>query len=86
MQKEVAKNIIDMMTTHMKELNDSVKFVQDNCSPEELKAYRRGVGYILSEMTERVMDSIYREHPLLLPEGIGYDPGPGATLAEKGSR
>lgn len=83
MQREVAEIIINMMQEHMRNLNESVRLVQERCSAEEFKSYRRGIGHIFAEMGERIMDPIYREHRDLLPEGIEYTPGPGPTLSEK---
>ena len=66
----------------MKELDDSVRIVQESCNDEELKAFRRGIGYVLSELQDRITDPIFREHMDLVPEGIDYAPLPGLTLAQ----
>ena len=67
-------------------LNNSIRIVQDLCTPEELKAYRRGAGHALSEIHDRLLSPILREHPDLMPKDAGYTPPPGPTLAEIGSK
>lgn len=84
MNRDAAQKIIQMMVAHTNELSASVALVHENCSPEESKKYRLAVGHILSEMQDRVLDPLLREHPDLKPDGLDYTPGPGNRLAEGG--
>jgi|RifCSP13_3_1023840.scaffolds.fasta_scaffold165341_1 hypothetical protein len=86
MKKEVAEQVMAMVKTSIEELNKSIYLVQERCAPEELKAFRRGVGHALSEIHDRILNPILREHPDLLPKDVDYTPPPGPTLAEIGSK
>lgn len=82
MNREVAQKIIHMMVAHTNELSASVMLVHENCSPEESKMYRLCVGHILSEMQDRLLDPLLREHPDMVLEGFDYTPGPGKRLGD----
>jgi hypothetical protein len=68
----------------MEEMGALIREMEMHCSAEEIKAFRRGLGYMLSGMQERITDPMYREHMDLIPKEIVYAPPPGPTLAERG--
>lgn len=82
MNRDLAKRIVDMMLAHAAELDESVRLVQEDCSAEEQRAYKLAIGYIFSEMYDRVIDPVLREHPDVAPEGLGYVPRPGGKLGQ----
>jgi hypothetical protein len=86
MKKEIAQIALDHIKKSIQELEDSLVVVRDNCDSNEFKAYRHGIAHTLSEIHDRILDPVIREHPDLLPEGIEYKPPPGPTLAEIGSK
>jgi hypothetical protein len=86
MKKEVAQLAINHVKASIKELEDSLVVVRDNCDEDESAAYRYGIGYALSEIHDRILDPIIREHPDLLPEGVDYVPPPGPMLAQWGAK
>jgi hypothetical protein len=86
MNKEAAQQIMAKLKSCIQELNESIYIVQEKCAPEELKAYRRGVGHTLSEIHDRILNPILREHPDLIPDDADYMPPPGPTLAEIGAK
>jgi hypothetical protein len=65
--QEVAHQISSLMLEYFAKLNASVQLVQERCSDEEFKDYRRAIGLILGEMTTEVMMPLYRKHPELEP-------------------
>lgn len=67
MDKDVAHQISSLMLEYFARLNASVQVVQERCSEEEFKDYRRAIGLILGEMTTEVMMPLYRKHPELEP-------------------
>ncbi|UQA61933.1 hypothetical protein [Polyangium aurulentum] len=82
MDKDTAKQIITRMVTCINNLSEVVQIAHASCGEDEVRVVRRGVGHVLSEIQDRLTDPIYREHPDLLPEGMGYAPLEGPTLSE----
>ncbi len=68
MNKEVAQSINSLMLDYFAKLNSSVKFVQENCTEDEFKEYRKAIGEIMGVMTTDVMMPIYKKYPDLEPE------------------
>lgn len=66
--KQIAKEVYDLMLTHYQQLNESVIKVMERCSEEEFKEYRFAVGHILGEEFFQVIEPLYKEHPELKPE------------------
>jgi hypothetical protein len=58
MTKDTAAQIMSGMLVCIQELNNSIYLVQERCTPEELTAYKRGVGHTLSELHDRILDPI----------------------------
>ena len=86
MKKELARIALSHIKACIKELEDSLVIVQDNCDADESTAYRRSIGHTLSEIQDRILDPIIMEHPDLVPEDIDYRPRPGPMLSDIGSK
>ena len=82
MDKEIARSVVKEMQNAIQKMEDSLVFVRNGCSTEEFAAYRYGIGHALSEIHDRILDPIIREHPDLLPEDVDYVPPAGPTMAE----
>jgi hypothetical protein len=82
MDKATAKQIIIRMDSCMNLLNEVVQIAHANCGEQEDRVVRRGVGYVLSEMQDRLTDPILREYPDMVPQGITYTPLKGPTLSD----
>lgn len=67
---EVASAIMSLMLDYSAEIDHSIREVQERCSDEEFKAYRRAAGKVMGEVFLAVMQPLYREHPDLKPEGL----------------
>ena len=68
--RAVAEQVSRLMLNLGRELNDSVKLVQDSCSPEELNAYRSAVGKVMGEVLLAVLNPLYAAHPELKPKEL----------------
>jgi hypothetical protein len=82
MDKITAKQITARLKECSDLLSEVVQIAHAACNDAESKVVRRAVGYVLSEIQDRVGDPIYRERPDLLPKGADYAPLPGATLED----
>jgi hypothetical protein len=63
----IAQQVSDLMVEFGGRLNDSIIAVQEQCSPEEFKAYRLAVAKIMAEMLLEVMNPLYAQHPSIKP-------------------
>ena len=53
------------------QLNDSIRAVESKTSSEELKTFKRGLGHVMYEVFEQIVEPICKQHPSLrLPCGV----------------
>jgi len=67
--KQIAKRMLDLMDAISHQVNESIREVQEQCTEEEFKAYRRGAGLVMGYAFTDVMVPIYEKHPDLKPAG-----------------
>ena len=67
---ETAKQVSDVMLDVSSRLNESIILVQDTCSEDEFKDYRRAVGAVMGEILLEVLNPLYKQHPSLKPKGF----------------
>ena len=67
MEQIIAREISSLMLEFYAKLNASLKLVQQRCSEDEFKEYRRAIGLVMGEMTTEVLMPLYKEHPDLEP-------------------
>jgi hypothetical protein len=82
MDKDTARQLMTRLETCINVLSEVVQIAHANCGEHEDKLVRLGVGYVLSEIQDRLTDPIYREYPELIPQGVDYTPLEGPTLSE----
>jgi hypothetical protein len=63
----LAREISEFMLAFSKSLQESVRRVQDRCSPEETKAYKKAAATIYSDIFIWVLEPLYKRHPALKP-------------------
>ncbi len=44
--------------------------IEPKISPEECKAFKRGVGFVMYEIFEKIVQPICKQHPSLKPPGM----------------
>jgi hypothetical protein len=64
---ETARHVLQVFLNINDEMNDSIRAVKNQTSPEELKAFKRGVGHVMYEVFERIVEPICKRHPSLRP-------------------
>jgi hypothetical protein len=82
MDIETAKQVMQRIEKCVQLLSEIVQVADTNCDEIESKIVRRGVGYVLSEIQDRLSDPVLREHIELVPQSVDYRPGIGPTLRE----
>ena len=65
--KEIAQHILQVFLSINGEMDDAVRSVERKTSPEEYKAFKRGVGYVMCEVFEKIVEPICKRHPSLKP-------------------
>ncbi len=65
--KDVAKEISNLMLDIGARLDASVARVQSTCSEEDYQRYNNAVATIMAEMLLEVMNPLYTTHPDLKP-------------------
>lgn len=68
--KDVAKEISNLMLDFGAKLDASVALVQQNCGPKELDTYKKVIARIMGEMLLEVMNPLYAKHPDLKPKEL----------------
>jgi hypothetical protein len=70
MDRFVASEIHDLMLEFSAKLDNSIKFVKENCDQDEFNRYRQAVGRIMGNMLLDIMNPIYSDHPDLKPADL----------------
>jgi hypothetical protein len=68
--KETAQHILQLFLNLNDQMEDAILSVEPKTSPEEYKAFKRGVGYVIYEVFEKIIDPICKQHPSLKPPGM----------------
>jgi hypothetical protein len=64
---ETAKYVLEMFLNINGQMNESIEIVQNAISPEELKSFKRGVGHVMYEVFDKIVEPICKRHPSLRP-------------------
>lgn len=68
--QEIAKHVRDVLLKCGADINESVLYVQENCSEEEFKVYRDAMSEIMSAILFAGLNPVLQQHPDLKPEGL----------------
>jgi len=64
---ETAKYVLQVFLSINGQMDESIVTVEKMVSPEEYKAFKRGVGYVMCEVFEKIIEPICKRHPSLRP-------------------
>jgi hypothetical protein len=65
--EETAKRILQVFLSINDQMDDAIRSVEDRTSAEEFKAFKRGVGHVMYEVFEQIVEPICEQHPSLRP-------------------
>jgi hypothetical protein len=68
MDRETAEKILAMAMDCSRKVDESVQYVIDTCSSDELLTYRRHIGMIMAGIFESILAPIYDEYSDLAPD------------------
>jgi hypothetical protein len=64
---DTAKYVLQAFLRINDQMDDCIRAVENRTSPEKYKAFKRGVGHVIYEVFERVVEPICEQHPSLRP-------------------
>jgi len=65
-----AKYTLQVFLNINDQMDDSIRAVEKQTSPEEFKAFKRGVGHVMYEVFAQIVEPICKQHPSLRPPGM----------------
>lgn len=65
--EEIAKHILQVFLSINGQMDDAIRSVEHKASPEEYNAFKRGVGHVMYEVFEQIVEPICKQHPSLRP-------------------
>ena len=65
--EEIAKHILQVFLSINSQMDDAILSVEHQTSPDEYKAFKRGVGHVMCEVFEQIVEPICSQHPSLRP-------------------
>ncbi|HEX4074707.1 MAG TPA: hypothetical protein VHX49_04855 [Candidatus Acidoferrales bacterium] len=65
--EETAKYVLQFFLSLNGQMIESIAIVQTRSSPEECKAFKRGVGHVIYEVFDQIIEPICARHPALKP-------------------
>ncbi|MEP3279366.1 MAG: hypothetical protein ABJN26_06055 [Stappiaceae bacterium] len=70
MDKAAASKTFESMKLVLRELDESIVQIQDDCDEEEYRNYKYSVGKVMVSVRENILDPIFKEYPELIPEEL----------------
>jgi hypothetical protein len=64
---KTAKQVLQLFLSINDQMVESVTAVEKELSPEEYKAYKKGIGYVVYEVFDKIIEPLCKRHPLLKP-------------------
>lgn len=68
--QETAKRVLEKFLDISGQMNESILEVEQTASSNELRAFKRGVGYVMYEVFDKIIEPIVKRHPSLKPPGM----------------
>ena len=67
MDRKIAEQIVALVNGTIDQLISTLRPVEEAVSPEEFKAYKRGIAKVINTFDVEVIDLVAREYPDLKP-------------------
>jgi hypothetical protein len=66
----VSENVLQLFLGINSQMEEAIAAVENRVAPEELKTFKKAVGYVMYEVFEKVIEPICERHPALRPPGL----------------
>lgn len=70
MHRDVAEKVVSECIQTSARLNSLLREVEADCSADEFKKLKRGIGAVLGSLLIEVLNPLLNEHPDLRPTGL----------------
>ena len=67
---ETAKYVSQLLLGVNDQLEQFISLVEKGTAPTELIAYKRGLGHVIYEVFDKILQPLYLRHPSLKPPGL----------------
>ncbi len=64
---ETAKYVLEAFLGINGQMNECIRAVENKTSPEEYKSFKHGVGHVIYEVFDQIIEPICKRHPALRP-------------------
>ena len=64
---ETAKYVSQFFLSMNDQLDESIRVVERGTSPAEYRAYKKGIGHIMYEVFDKILEPLYSRHPSIRP-------------------
>jgi len=68
--KDTAEYVVELFLALNSQMIDVIRTIEPKVSPEECKAFKRGVGFVIYEVFDKIVEPICKQHPSLKPPGM----------------
>ena len=68
--EQTARYVLERFLHLNEQMDQTVIAIEPMTSPEEYRAFKRSVGYVMYEVFDRVVEPICKRHPSLTPPGM----------------
>jgi hypothetical protein len=65
--QQTARNILQVFLGINDQMDDAIRSVEHKTSTEEYKAFELGVGHVMYEVFQQIVEPICKQHPSLRP-------------------
>lgn len=86
MDRKIAEQIVAFANAHIDQLIASLGPVEEQVTPEEFAAYKRGVARVISAYDAEIIERVAREYPDLKPADDDADPPTTESPPPRSSR
>lgn len=59
----IAKQVVGVLDACSKEIDATIRLVQENCTTEEFEAYRKAAGFVMGYIYTEVVAPLHHAHP-----------------------
>lgn len=68
--EQTARYVLERFLHLNEQMDQTVIAIEPMPSPEEYRAFKKSVGYVMYEVFDRVVEPICKRHPSLTPPGM----------------
>lgn len=68
--EQTARYVLERFLNLNGQMDQTIIAIKSRTSPEEYRAFKKSVGYVMYEVFDKVIEPICKRHPSLAPPGM----------------